>query len=756
MTKQDQTPLTRADDMFDARYAEKIWALIPEVYRNEDGLAQQPGRLRALVEVLAEQAAIARRSVDRLWADTRPDEADDWAVPYMGALVGARPVSALNRAGNRANLLRTILYRRRQGTVRLSELLADDIADWDAVASEAFLRLIRNWHMLDGPPEPGAITNSPKWGYADLRAVRLGDLIDSAHSDLSHYPDVRRHRGVLGRYGIPKVNLHLFRHYAVGLGGVTPREIAPLHYTLDPSGRDTALYQPGGRIPEEACAKAEEWQMRAPIPCRRLGFAQFSPDRADAPAGLGDLLAPIFGRRFATEAEMLEAAEAAAGPLTDAQSAELVLAAMEHYSPRFNLVPGGDETTVAAAIAIGADTDGPALGPSELYAANLAEWGIDHGVPGWVLALLDPERGRLRIENPLVDGDDVHLQQIHYGTFAYIGAGGHDRSAALGDTFTALNVDAPNLSASPTSGDFRFMDSRTFRPTIPADGIIAAEADLTLSAANTERPFVEIEAPDGVLTLRAIEPGLTLTIDGIWLSILGAAETRLVIDGPWSQVVLRSTTLDPGGARAAPPGGGPGEPIPTVTLEFGAVVPDIGGGIDDITVQSCILGPIVEAEGELDPCAVDTVRICDTITGPILMRNAALCLDRVTVVGDVITGSIDASETLVNGQVRVEDTQSGCFRFSAAHSGGRVPQAYESHFYAPALPFGTFLSTRFGDASYCQLSEIAPDDIRTGGEDGTEIGAYNLVLDPIKRADLVAKLDEFMPINAILNLVFTT
>ena len=104
----------------------------------------------------------------------------------------------------------------------------------------------------------------------------------------------------------------------------------------------------------------------------------------------------------------------------------------------------------------------------------------------------------------------------------------------------------------------------------------------------------------------------------------------------------------------------------------------------------------------------------------------------------------------------MEDAQSGCFRFSAASRGGRVPQAYESHFFAGRMPPGTFISTRFGDASYAQLSEVAPDDIRTGGEDGTEMGAFNSALDPIKRADLRNKLEEFMPINAIAQMVFET
>jgi hypothetical protein len=138
------------------------------------------------------------------------------------------------------------------------------------------------------------------------------------------------------------------------------------------------------------------------------------------------------------------------------------------------------------------------------------------------------------------------------------------------------------------------------------------------------------------------------------------------------------------------------------------------------------------------------------------LRNASLTADRSTFFGNVICGRIDASEILVSGQVLAEDQQTGCFRFSAALSGGRVPHPYESHFYAGRLPAGTFVSERFGDPGYAQLGPTVPDDIHTGGENGTEMGAYALALEPIKRADLEAKLAEFMPVNAIVQLIAET
>lgn len=761
-TQLTQLPLTPADDDFERHYAEKIWALVPEVYRNVDGLAERPGRLRALVDILASQAAIARRSVDRLWADTHPDEADDWAIPYIGALIGARPVNALNRAAQRANLARTILYRRRQGTVRLTELLADDIADWDAVASEGFLRVIRNWHMLDAAPQSGPITRSPQWGYADLRNVRISDVLDMAHDDLSHFPDFRHHRGYSGRYGIPKVNLHIFRHYAFKLSGITPRLIEAEHYTLDPSGRDVALYQPGVNT-TDACSASREWEMRAPIPCRRLNSAGFVPDISHAPAGLESLLAPIYGRRFVTEAALIEAATAAlaADPtppnaLADSQAAELIAAAMEDASPRRNLLPGGDDESCAIALAVAANANDTPLGPEELYGANLAQWGVDHAPPGWVNAMVDPLLGRIRLMNSLPGDRDLFVQKNYYGTFWPVGAGTHDRASGLSDVgFTLLNTDNPDFTALPISGEFRFADSRTFTPVLPADGIITADGDLTLSTPNSERPFIEATPSGGSLTLRAIAPDLTLTIDGLWLSLLGAASTTLSIDGSWAKVILRNFTLDPGGQRAAV-APAPPEAIPPVTLNF-------SGAIDEIVIASCITGPITETVSAVDPCAVDTIIICDSIIDAsiaaepaLLLRNARASIDRCTVFGHLIAGALDASEIIVDGQVRVEDAQSGCFRFSAAADGGIVPQAYESHFYTGGLPPTTFISTRFGDASYAQLSQVAPGDIRTGGESGTEMGAFNKALDPIKYTDLRNKLEEFMPINAIAQLVFET
>src|SRR5690606_38448295 len=131
MAQVSEGPTRAAADGFERYYTEKLWEWIPEVYRDADGRADNPGKgtLRALIELIAGQAAIIRRDIDRLGDDQQITLADDWAVPYIGDLLGTRPVSEQNRRGQRIAVARTIHYRRRKGTVPVLEALIHDIGD---------------------------------------------------------------------------------------------------------------------------------------------------------------------------------------------------------------------------------------------------------------------------------------------------------------------------------------------------------------------------------------------------------------------------------------------------------------------------------------------------------------------------------------------------------------------------------------------------------------------------------------------------
>ena len=92
---------------------------------------------------------------------------DEWVVPYIGDLLGVRPIRAVESAGvsARAYVANTIAYRRRKGTAVVLEQLARDVTGWPARAVEFFTRL-----ATDAAHEPRAARAA---GHAER--ARRGD-----------------------------------------------------------------------------------------------------------------------------------------------------------------------------------------------------------------------------------------------------------------------------------------------------------------------------------------------------------------------------------------------------------------------------------------------------------------------------------------------------------------------------------------------------------------------------------------------------
>ncbi|MCB0841169.1 MAG: hypothetical protein KDD99_31085, partial [Bacteroidetes bacterium] len=162
---------TIAEDRFERYFAEKLWEMIPAIYRHEDGLADNPHVLRSMIEIMAEQAAILRRSQDRLWEDQFIELCENWAIPYLARLLGTRLISPENLRGNRIITAKNIYYRRRKGTPRILEELISDVTGWDGKLVENFRRLGRTRHRLDPQIKglSGRFSGTQPGGWADLR-----------------------------------------------------------------------------------------------------------------------------------------------------------------------------------------------------------------------------------------------------------------------------------------------------------------------------------------------------------------------------------------------------------------------------------------------------------------------------------------------------------------------------------------------------------------------------------------------------------
>lgn len=779
MTEAGQRLTIPPRDGYEVYYAEKLWSWVPEIYRTLDAEPPANHALRALIELVAAEAALLRRDIDRLWDDQAIELCDDWAIAYLGALVSVVPMSPVNPRARRLAAARAIAYQRRKGTPTVLQMAIRDIGGIEGRVVEAFRRLVRHPHRLDiDTIARGSVTGSPGGGFVDLADPRILGLTDGAFDEAAHFHDPRRLRGPHGRYGIRKVNLHLFPYRSVQIDLPTPEEIAPGRSTLDPSGRDVALWQRGQAL-DRGPTELREVDMPIAILCRRFNASSHVLS-AEALAAINDpaldaALAPLLDVRFPSARAFRRNVAARLSPAQrTAFYGALLDATLEPEAPR--AVLWGDSLALTNA----AEHTDAALSPSAVLAADLDDWTVtpeDH-----VAVVVDPERGRV-IEGPAFAEQPLFADRLHLGIFDAVGAVGlrvgggalppADSTLPSGATgggggFTSAGPVAVTLPA-PLIGTHRFDTSRTYEPALPAGRTYSGITQARLDAADGTRPHVRFRPGAGTLdlTFTAAAPveGETrsLEIDGLWLGLL--AETispeavadpsdpatpvtaRIVLDGDFDRVTLRHVTLDPGGERA--------RATPLQAVAIPQVRLEIEGQVDVLTIDRCITGPIRETNADPALCNPGQISICDSIVQAIRPDEAAIrtrlghvSLIRSTVLGRVEVARLYASNSLIRGRTRVTDSQHGCFRYSATGRAGAVlPPQFESHVPEGRLPLHWFRSIRFGDADFAVLSATAPQAVIRGAENGAEMGAFNGRALGVLMEDLARQVRDLLPVG---------
>src|SRR5437867_1516132 len=194
--------------------SDRLYELLPVVYRQRD--ADQGYPLRRLSQVIAEQVDVVEDDIGRLNENWCIDTCEDWVVPYIGDLIGYRPIHEAGEPGDprlpqaralnkilipRREVANTIAYRRRKGTLALLELLANNVAGWPARAVEFYKLLGWTQHLNHQRPHRGRT--------ADLRNGNALDLLDGPFDRMAHTVDVRRVNSARtqGRFNIPSVGV---------------------------------------------------------------------------------------------------------------------------------------------------------------------------------------------------------------------------------------------------------------------------------------------------------------------------------------------------------------------------------------------------------------------------------------------------------------------------------------------------------------------------------------------------------------------
>jgi hypothetical protein len=768
---------------------DRLFDLLPVVLRERDAAEGSP--LRALLRLVAEQASIVEADIDGLWEDLFIETCQPWVIPYIGDLVANRLLFDSSRlpaedtarrlftdltgpdlrppvaVRTRADVAKTIYYRRRKGTLPMLEELARDVTGFAAHAVEFFERL--GWTQQREHFRPQS-------GWADVRRVDRMDRVHRPFDETSHTVDVRRIASDEGWHNIPNVGFFLYRLGSYPLRRVPARQAsAPWRYHFSPLGQPAPLFTRWRREGDESGLATE---LHVPAPIRGPFFFEDLVRYRN--------LAPPPARPDFTQLYGLP--EAISGDPT-AVCPECSLFVIRNGVP---VTP----------------TQNPNAPPSvfqpQVICRQLDPWPAAQPV-GRIVAI-DVESGRLAIGDgwgDVTQSVDVHY---HYGFPADLGGGPYERHRWLvrpdvdvlrlfvreGTVPGTVPNTYPDLASALTDWASIFarrntviaiQDSRTYA--FPTPLVLRNEGLLVIEASSGQRPV--LQTPAGGLEVQVLPPVVVGDPDRrAALTLSGAVvEGHVHVSGDLGRFRLLHATLVPG--RRLREDGAPDVAAASLQVDAGASGAEINAQLR-VEAAFSITGALVvpaHAEGVF---LLDTVLDALSDGAPAYAGAATegppLHLERTTVRGRLHARALHMSESIATGHVETVRTQEGCVRFSYVPPGSRTPRRYrcqpdlaaeralkEALERNPGLPpaaqaliraaaerrvVPSFTTTRYGQPAYVQLRLGSPVEIRTGAEDGSEMGAYCHVKQPQRESNLRLRLEEYLPFGLEAGILLAT
>ena len=667
--------------------ADAIYSLLPLTVRTRD--LESGSTLRALIGVVAGQAQLVDDNLDQLYDDSFIETCSPWATGYIGELIGYRPLRPIPPADGpaRADVADTIGLRRRKGTLSALDQLARDVTGWPAVVVEFFARLAVSQYVRNHVRPQNACVDVHTW----QTAIDIGTAFDMAPRSA----DVRRIASGRGRYNIPNIGIFLYRLRAYGGAtlGLRPDSTGGasslVSSTASLVGPNRYRFDPFGEDvqlvnpPAPAPAFSLTTRPEVPFPLRRV---------------------PLWVELEALRAGSLQADRA-------------------FY---FGAAP------VLAVY----DAAGKAVHPANLAVCDLTNWAAP--TDPQIHVVVDPQLGRLMCNPSTFSAPNPLRVSYAYAFSGDYGGGSYARvpDDAEGAVTTNVNDFALATPASWTGGVVEIGDSGIF----PGDVTLTPAAQgMVVRASDYARPVI-----GGDLTVIA-SPGSRLTLRGI-----GVAGRILVV----------AAAPSGGGTVAAP------DPAFTLRLEHCTVRRGLtwtypGGGALVVERSLC-------ASLGLDPAVEITVSDSvvnggDDASFAIAASDMTSACGGVSISASTIFGRVRSREarlienSIVTGAVNVDRTQAGCIRYSylPPPPASRVPPrfrcqpdlAIETEPTAAGRLVPAFTSRARNDGGYAQLTDACPAEIRTGAEDGDEMGVFLRVYAPRREANLRFRLDEYLRIG---------
>ncbi|MFJ3613458.1 hypothetical protein [Streptomyces hydrogenans] len=710
---------------------DELYALLPAVHRRRD--AEEGGPLRALLTIVAEQAAVLQEDIEQLYDDWFIETCDDWVVPYIGDLVGydllpgiaaalsddtSRGTGLPAAAVPRRDIADTVVNRRRKGTLALLEDLASAVAGWPARVVEHRRLLCVTQPVRRRTSETGSGRPGPaRGGLVDVRRPAALDRLGGPFDDFARTLEVPRAGSARrpGRYGIQSVGLHLWRlrPYSVTRAPAFCLDRDRACYTFNVLAIDTPLFT--APVPEpSSCHVADGTNVPEPI-----------------------------GRR------------ALADRLYD------------YYGPGKSLC-----------VWTGPDALRDVVSLDRIVAADLSGWRYR---PAAGKVAVDPVLGRLMLPPSTAPARGLRVT-YHHGFSGDLGGGEYPRPApAPADGAERYRVGPGEHHGSIADALDHWQAVKRGHPhkaeaivEITSNDVWAEPGDirldpgdrLTLRAADGVRPVIRLFGRHGDDSPRA------LTITGPENGLPSEATARVVLDGLLvvggcvrvrggvERLVVRHCTFVPGWEQGVH--GRPSAP--------GAPSLDIAGGPVRTEIRHSVLGAVAVAGRDgREPHRVD---VCDSVLDATLREATAvgspdggpadvvLTARRTTVIGSVRARAVDVLENcLLDGEVRVDRRDQGSVRFCWLPPGSVTPPRFHcepDHSGDPERVVLRFADTRYGSPDYVRLADTCAGEIRRGGDNGSEPGALHHLFQPQREDNLRTRLAEYTPAGCDAGLYFAT
>ena len=662
---------------------ERLYSLLPAVHRirDEDPSNPSQGALRQLLLILADQFAVLEEDLQQVFENQFVETASQWALPYIGELIGLRGVAKTGLAEGlapRAEIANTIAYRRRKGTASVLEQLARDATGQPAAAVEFFQRIIATQHLNH--------LRMARPALVSLRDPQALEFTGMPFETTARTVEVRRIATAGGKWNIPNIGIVLWRLHAAA------RTRAPLvaaglagnrHFFTHPLGMDVPL-----------CANPQ---------------TESSIEHLAEPVNVP---VPLTRRLFA-------AAEVVGHPTHFHPAAEWYASGGSVMLHREQTAGGHDYKEVSAGEIVVCDLSDSTLRPGF--------WMHDDAAVAATKILLDPVRGRVVL--PAASAREVCAS---YHTLQAFDIGGGEYSRA--NSFERVKDEPLIGEVSQQNGPLQ-----TLAAGIPA-GTDNFRIEIGDSGRYAENPVfdatgrqVEIRAGDGfnphlVLTadLELRGAGGSVTLNGLLIS--GA---NVEVRGGLATATLRHCTVR-GDLRVLASADGA-----TVSLENCIITGRIR--IPDnvrLILKDCIIDAgsqnavAIARTNAGDPAGVLRMENC-TVIGRVRVRvmelvsNSILLADRVTAASRQ-EGCVRFS-WLPDGAIVPRPHQ--CLPRDEDGKRGVRPH---------------FVSLNYGEAGYGQLSLLTPDAIRSGADDESEPGAGHATGESRREAHLRVRLEEYL------------